>query len=265
MVRVSIWLVALSFIEASAMAQQTVVVGADGPRQVIVGADGVGGAQQVIINRVVGSDSQVPPPPPPPGGAVGMPIGPGGMPGAPPRDNSAKTGTARIRGRVVASDNGAPIRRAQVRLVSPELRENRLATTDPQGAYEFKDLPAGRYSLTANKGSFVSLQYGQTRPNEPGKPLQILDAQTMEKVDFSLPRGSVLTGRILDEFGEPASDVMVAAMRYQVHSGTPAADARRAHLDDQRHWRIQNLRTASRAVLLVGDASRRERHDGNVV
>jgi hypothetical protein len=38
-------------------------------------------------------------------------------------------------------------------------------------------------------------------------------------VDFSLPRGSVIAGRILDEFGEPMSDVQVAAQRYQYFQG----------------------------------------------
>jgi hypothetical protein len=208
MLRVCTWLVALSFVAASGFAQQ-VVGGPDGPRQVFtVGVDGPADGRQVIINGVPAGAGQIPMPPPPPPGT-----------GMPARDNSVRTGTARIRGRVFAADNGAPLRKAQVRLVSPELRENRLATTDVQGTYEFKDLPAGRYTLTANKGSFVSLQYGQTRPLEPGKPLQILDAQTMEKVDFSLPRGSVITGRIVDEFGEPVTDVMVAPMRYQYQQG----------------------------------------------
>jgi hypothetical protein len=31
---------------------------------------------------------------------------------------------------------------AQVRIFSPELRENRMTTTDVQGRYEFKELPA---------------------------------------------------------------------------------------------------------------------------
>jgi hypothetical protein len=137
----------------------------------------------------------------------------------PPRDTPAKTGTARIRGHVFAADGGQPLRRAQVRAFSPELREQRLATTDPQGAYEFKDLPAGRYTLNASKGSYVGLQYGQTRPLEPGKPLEILDAQTVERVDFSLPHGSIITGRIVDEFGEPIADVQVMPMRYQFMQG----------------------------------------------
>jgi carboxypeptidase family protein len=150
------------------------------------------------------------------------------MPGpqAPPRDTSQKTGTARIRGHVFAADTGQPLRKAQVRAISPELRENRMATTDADGAYEIKELPAGRYTLTSSKGSFVQLAYGQLRPFEAGKPLEVGDGQTIEKVDFSLPRGSVVVGRVLDEFGEPATDVQVSAMRYQFIQGrrrlTPA-------------------------------------------
>ncbi|HEY6211907.1 MAG TPA: carboxypeptidase-like regulatory domain-containing protein [Vicinamibacterales bacterium] len=144
------------------------------------------------------------------------------VPGAPPpRDASGprKTGTAILRGTVVAADSGQPLRKAQVRIMSPELRENRLATTDAGGKYEIKELPAGRYTLSVSKGSFVTLSYGQTRPFESGKPLEIQDAQTIEKVDFVLPRGSVVTGRIVDEFGEPATDVMVMLQRYQVIGG----------------------------------------------
>jgi hypothetical protein len=153
-----------------------------------------------------------------PGGAPGIPM-PQGQSGMPSRDTPAKTGTARIRGHVFAADGGEPLRKAQVRAFSPELREQRLATTDAQGAYELKDLPGGRYTLNASKGSYVGLQYGQTRPLEPGKPLEILDAQTVERVDFSLPRGSIITGRIVDEFGEPVADVQVMPMRYQFVQG----------------------------------------------
>lgn len=155
------------------------------------------------------------------GGIVGGQV-PGGPPGAiaqPPRDTSARTGTSRIRGRVIAADTGEPLRRAIVRAFAPELRENRMTTTDAQGAYELKDLPAGRYTVTVNKGSYISLQYGQTRPNQPGRPLQILDGQSVEKVDFALPHGSVITGRVVDEFGEPIADVMVTTMRQQAQQG----------------------------------------------
>ena len=144
----------------------------------------------------------------------------GGGVQTPPRDNTApKTGTAILRGHVVAADTGQPLRKAQVRIFAPELRENRMATTDAQGRYEFKELPAGRYQITAGKGSYVNLSYGQMRPFEAGKPLEILNGQTVEKVDFSLPRGGVIAGRVMDEFGEPMSDVQVSALRYQFAQG----------------------------------------------
>jgi hypothetical protein len=141
-----------------------------------------------------------------------------GLPQTPPRDVT-KTGTARIRGRVVAADSGQALRKVQIRATSGEVRENRLAVTDDRGNYEIGELPAGRYQLSASKGSFVSLQYGQLRPFEPGKPLQIGDGQTIDKIDFSLPRGSIITGRVLDEVGEPATDVQVSVMRYQYVQG----------------------------------------------
>lgn len=133
----------------------------------------------------------------------------------PARDNAQpKTGTARIRGRVVAADTGQPLRKAVVRAFAAELREGRTATTDADGKYELKDLPAGRYTLSVTKGTYVPLAYGQTRPFEGGKPLEVLDAQTVEKVDFALPRGGVIAGRISDEFGEPVASVQVSSMRY---------------------------------------------------
>ena len=132
---------------------------------------------------------------------------------APPRDTAAKTGTARIRGHVYAAEDGAPLRRAQVRIFAPELRETRSTSTDERGVFEFRDLPGGRYTVTAGKGSFVSLQYGQTRPSQAGRPLQILDGQTVEKVDFALPRGGIITGRVVDDFGEAVADIQVAALQ----------------------------------------------------
>jgi hypothetical protein len=143
------------------------------------------------------------------------------MPQGPPRDNAQPkaAGTATIRGHIVAADTGQPLRKAQVRITSGELRENRMTSTDADGKFEFKEVIAGRYSVNASKGSYVALQYGQLRPFEPGKPLEILAGQTIEKVDFALPKGAILTGRVLDEFGDPLPDAMVSVQRYQNMGG----------------------------------------------
>ena len=136
----------------------------------------------------------------------------------PPRDGTATeapTGTGRIRGRVVAADTGAPLRRAQIRLSAAEVRVNRSATTDVEGRYEFADLPAGRYNVSVSRSGFVSLSFGQQRPFEQGRPLDLGNGQQADKIDFALPRGGVIAGRVTDELGEPLAGVRVQAMRYQ--------------------------------------------------
>ena len=138
------------------------------------------------------------------GGDIQLP----GMPGA----RQLKTGTGRIRGRVLSADTGAPIRRAQVRIGGPDVAP-KAALTDADGRYEFRDLPAGRFSLTATKSGYVNVQYGQTRPFEQGRQIELADKQVLDKADITMPRGSVISGRIVDEFGEPVADAMVTAMR----------------------------------------------------
>jgi hypothetical protein len=141
---------------------------------------------------------------------------------APPRDTvtpDAPTGTARLRGRVVAADTGMPVRRAQVRANSASLRTTRLATTDPEGRYELLNLPAGRYTINVVKAGYVGLAFGQRRPFEGGRPLDLADEQIVEQIDFALPRGSVIAGRITDEAGDPIIGASVQAMRYQYLPG----------------------------------------------
>ena len=142
-------------------------------------------------------------------------------PVVPPRDRptQAVTGTGRIRGRVVAADTGAPLRRAQVRLASWELRVFRTVSTDAEGRFDVTDLPAGSYGLTVTRNGYASLQFGQQRPFEGGRVLELANGQLMDRVDFALPRGSVITGRVTDQLGEPVAGVHMQAMRYHYREG----------------------------------------------
>lgn len=150
----------------------------------------------------------------PEGGAGGQMRLPGLMGG--PRQ--FKTGTGRIRGRVLATDGAGPIRRAQVRISGSDVAP-KAALTDAEGRFEFRELPAGRFTLQASKSGFVSIQYGQTRPFESGKPIELADKQGLDNADISMPRGSVISGRIVDEFGDPIPDAAVTASRQTWQNG----------------------------------------------
>lgn len=171
-------------------------------------------------------------------------------PGMPPRagqpQEEAPKGTAVIRGVVLAADTGTPIRRAQVRASAPGIRSSRLATTDAQGRFEFREMPAGRYTIAASKGGFVGLQYGQQRPSQSGTPLELSNGQVMDKLVIALPRGSVISGRVFDEFGEPIANAVVNAMRYGYSAGARrlmpvGGQNSRDTTDDQGQYRMFGL------------------------
>jgi protocatechuate 3,4-dioxygenase beta subunit len=159
-----------------------------------------------------------------------------------PPGRSAKTGTSSVRGRVVAGDSGSALRRAQVRISGPDIG-SKTALTDAQGRYEFRELPAGRFNISVTKSGFVTMQYGQNRPFEPGRPIELVDAQALDKVDVSLPRGSVLAGRVVDELGEAVAEAEVSAMRMQYQNGKRrlVPSGRTASTNDLGQFRIYGL------------------------
>jgi hypothetical protein len=142
-------------------------------------------------------------------------------------------GTAVIRGRVITM-KGEPVRRAQVVLAAIQARQKpRSVLTDSDGRYELQNVVSGRYTLTGTKPGFVNIIYGQTGPRAAGTPIDVADCQVIEKIDVVLPKGAVLAGRILDEYGEPASDVTVSALQYRTFAGqrrlTPVGPAVRSN------------------------------------
>lgn len=172
------------------------------------------------------------------GGATAVPQN-----GAPPRDTGPATGTARIRGRITDAATGAGLRRANVRASAPELRGIRTTTTDNNGRFEFPDLPAGRYQISANKSGYVDITYGALGPLEQGKTLRLGDKQSLDNINFAVPRGSVITGRVVDEFGEPVADAMVVPMRWQSTPGgrRPMPAGRSAQTNDIGEFRLYGL------------------------
>ena len=192
---------------------------------------------------MTGQQPQAPQPPAGGGGPGGF--GGGGLRGQfPPRDTQPMpTGTARIRGRVLAADTGTPLRRAQVRLTSQNIRNAKTATTDTEGRFDLSELPAGRYTLAVSKAGYLTLQYGQRRPLEPGKPIDLSEGQLLDRTDVLLPRGGVVTGRIVDEYGEALPDATVQALRYQYVGGQRqlAPAGRAAQTDDIGQYRIFGL------------------------
>jgi protocatechuate 3,4-dioxygenase beta subunit len=169
-----------------------------------------------------------------------------GQPGPPPRDTAqpASKGTGRLRGTVVAAGTNVPLRRVQMMLQWGGTADSRRITqTDAQGRYEFTGLAAGKFTLVASTPGHIGLQYGQRRPYEPGTSIAVRDGETVSSIDFALPRGSVISGRVTDEFGQPLVQVQVQVRRFQYSQNGQRrlAPVMTGNTDDRGEFRLFGL------------------------
>lgn len=231
----------------------------------------------VVLLALGPSTAHLPPPPAPQAQA---PRDPRSQPPPDPK------GTSVIRGRVVASDTGSPIRKAMVNLspvqpltvpqaapaagaaatasqmvtvngvqmmvatpISAGMMRPKTAMTDAQGIFEFKELPAGTYRLSANPGQYsaqyLSTTYGAKRPNapgssDPGQPITLADGQSFTAT-VALQKGSVITGRVADENGDPLARVQVYTLFYPAGSTRAQRFGNNVSTDDLGNYRLFGL------------------------
>jgi hypothetical protein len=160
-----------------------------------------------------------------------------------PKPPAQASGTARIRGAVVDASTGTPVRRASVRLrAMPASGGTWTTVTDDNGAFEIPGLPAGRFSLTVTKGGYLTLGPGQTAPGDRARPIEAADGSTVDLPPILLPRGGVVTGRILDEYGDAVPEITVQAFRAQYMQGMRRlVSVRSAQTNDIGQYRIYGL------------------------
>src|SRR5919197_1510071 len=80
--------------------------------------------------------------------------------------------------------------------------------TDAEGRYELTQLAAGRYHLKATRGGYVEVAYGQRRPFERGRPLELGEGDAVAHVSVSLARRRYIDGarRLVPESGSSTDD-----------------------------------------------------------
>ena len=231
------------------------------PRDTVRRPDPVGTA--IIRGRVVAADTGSPirramvslqpmTPPPPPASPP--------PPGSPSSAASTQT--------ITLGDGSQRTVTSSVSLNITNMGRPRTATTDAQGAFEFKALPAGRYRLFANPGqyaaAYMASAYGARRSNAPGSdgiaigaadtgvPIDLTDGQRFDKATIALSRGAVITGRVTDENGDALSRVQVYTMLLPPGSSRPQRTGAAAQTDDLGQFRLYGL--AQGDYLVVAEA-----------
>ena len=123
-----------------------------------------------------------------------------------------------------------------------------VAFTDNDGHFEIAGLDAGRYAVSARKAGFVPTTYGSHRAGEPPIMIDLADG-VRATVSVRMSRSSGISGRIVDQYGEPVEGVLVQAERLIRTEGRIAPKAAgMATTDDLGAYRIGAL-PASRYVV----------------
>ena len=151
-------------------------------------------------------------------------------------------GTGILRGRVLNAE-GRPLRRVQIRVGGELIPEGRTASTNSLGRWEVRELPAGRFNLSATRSGYLNLQYGQKRYGEPGGPLELADGEAIENIDLTMTHNAVISGRIFDEAGEPLAGANVMPLQMRFFNGRKRLVPTRgiAVSDDSGQYRLGSL------------------------
>ena len=149
-----------------------------------------------------------------------------------------------VTGTLISADAGAPVRKAQVRLVGTTSKLTITTVSDPSGTFSFANVPSGEYLLKAWKPGYLDIVLGARRPgrNMPGTRLAISPGQRLEGLALRIPRGGVISGIVTDEFGDPALGVPVRAMKVTFDNGRRSVyPSGNATTDDLGGYRIASL------------------------
>ena len=138
----------------------------------------------------------------------------------PPPDHPAKpkqpAGNASVAGRVISAAEGTPLRSARVALIQAHERKHPLVyatTTDNDGRFEIKQVEAGRYNFYASHIGYLDQQYQSKGAGDEGAVLSLTANQEVADAMFRLVRAGVITGKVLDDTGEPMMGVNVSVLR----------------------------------------------------
>lgn len=164
----------------------------------------------------------------------------------PPRDSvtstptPAPTGTGRISGRVVAAESGDPLRNARV-VLSPATIEGPLVLTDGEGRFAFTALPAGTYSVSAAKSGYAGSASSVRNAAARRVLVHLDDGAASSGITVALVRGAAISGRILDELGDPLINTNVVIEALNDAAKRTPRDQWTAQTNDLGEYRIGSL------------------------
>ena len=131
-----------------------------------------------------------------------------------------------ISGTVVNALTAEPVRRALVTIrridSAPGTNATRVTqavSTDSTGGFTMTGIDAGTYRLSVDHTGFIPAQFGARGPNKSGTPIVLSSGQKASGLLVNIYPHGVITGRVVDEEGEPVANAEVQVSRMQYMQG----------------------------------------------
>jgi hypothetical protein len=130
-------------------------------------------------------------------------------------------------------------------------------TAGDDGAFTFKDVPAGTYRLRVDRDGYLSQEYGQRSWTGSGIPVTVQPGQTLQSLTFQLIPGGTIAGRIVDENHEPVAGIQVEALAYVYQNGTRTlVSERQVSTNDLGEYRLYWLTPGDHYVSAIPNSRR---------
>ena len=139
----------------------------------------------------------------------------------------------KVTGSVVDSGSGEPLARAKVTLIPRSRQGNPLSTTTAtDGTFSFSDVAAGSYFVGAERNGYV-----ETRSR--AREVTVGATGDTTGIRLQLTQSSVITGKVVNEDGEPVPYASVEALRRRYGPrGAAMSPAGRADTNDLGEYRM---------------------------
>lgn len=93
-----------------------------------------------------------------------------------------------------------------------------VTLTGPDGRFLLEQIPPGEYRMFAGGEDLLQQEYGQRSPELPGRVVQLRAGEELN-LDFRMLGTGTISGRVVDEAGEPVPGIPVYAEVFQFRVG----------------------------------------------
>ncbi|HKS95415.1 MAG TPA: carboxypeptidase-like regulatory domain-containing protein, partial [Terriglobia bacterium] len=132
--------------------------------------------------------------------------------------HSSEAVQASVEGSVVKDPGGEPLKKAVVELIGDAQDEpaNYTATSEPDGHFRISAVRPGRYVIFVEHPGYISVD--AHHHHAEGITISVDPGQQLKDLQLHMLAASVLTGRVVDEDGDPMPNVNVAVLGRSVSS-----------------------------------------------